>query len=72
MIRKTIEALEDASYEDTFEESGVISIIMVEEVYGKLDLKIQVQKSICRIHVLCGCYRSITIIDNSNFSQIYV
>ena len=35
MIRKTIEALEDASYEDTFEESGVLSIISVEEVLGK-------------------------------------
>ena len=35
MSRKTIKALEDASYEDTFEESGVLSIISVEEVLGK-------------------------------------
>ena len=72
MIRKTIEALEDASYEDTFEESRVISIIMVEEFFGKLDLNIQVRKSIFRLHVLCVCYRRIRIIDNSNYSQIYV
>ena len=72
MIRKTIEALEHVSYEDTFKESWVISIIMVAEVLGKVNLNIQVQKSIFRIHVLSGCYRRIRIINNSNYSQIYV